>query len=88
MMTSQESPSLGLRAGLGWPSLWWQGALAGSLWLATAAITVGLPDTVPWDSAPLFATIMASLGGALLLASAAVDQLGRFGKGQIGRAHV
>jgi NitT/TauT family transport system permease protein len=43
-------------AGL-WAAAWKPGLLSAASWAATAVITVGLPDVVPWGSARLFAII-------------------------------
>jgi NitT/TauT family transport system permease protein len=51
------------------PPFWTHGAVAAAAWAATAIITIGLPDVVPWGSVNLFAGIMAS-GAAVLLALA------------------
>lgn len=63
--------------------LWRPGLAAAAAWAATALITIGLRDVVPWGSAGLFAAITG--GGAALFAvlSVTVHRLGRFGTGLV-----
>lgn len=60
--------------------LWRQGLLAAVLWLATAGVTVGLPDVIPWGSAGLFAGLTAAVGLGLLALSVSVHHLGAVGR--------
>jgi len=59
-------------------NVWTYGLLAAVAWAATAAITIGLPDVVPWGSAGLFAAITGIGAALLLLLSFTVHRLGRF----------
>jgi NitT/TauT family transport system permease protein len=59
--------------------LWREGLLAALSWAAAAAITVGLPDVVPWGSAVLFATIIGAIALVFLVLSPIVQRLGRIG---------
>lgn len=60
--------------------LWRQGLLAAVLWLATAGVTVGLPDVIPWGSAGLFAGLTAAVGLGLIALSVSVHHLGAVGR--------
>ena len=60
--------------------VWRSGLYAAASWVLAAAITVGLPDVVPWGSGNVFAAILAA-GAAILAALAfSVDWLGGFGR--------
>ena len=60
--------------------IWLHGVIAALFWAATAAITVLLPDVVPWGSADLFA-IVCGVAAALLAFGALVGKpLGLLGK--------
>jgi NitT/TauT family transport system permease protein len=61
-------------------SLWKQGLVAALFWAATAFVTVGLPDVVPWGSAGLFAVVTAVVAAAMLVLSFTVQRMGRTGR--------
>jgi NitT/TauT family transport system permease protein len=57
---------------------WWRdGLFAAAAWAAAAAITVGLPDVVPWGSAGLFATLTGIAAAAFLALTLFAQKLGR-----------
>ncbi|WP_228259517.1 ABC transporter permease [Siculibacillus lacustris] len=60
--------------------IWWPGLHAAAAWFLAAAITVGLPDVIPWGSAGLFAGLVTGGGVALLLLSVTIDRLGDLGR--------
>ncbi len=57
--------------------IWWQGLAAAATWSAAAAVTVGMPDVVPWGSRDLFATVLAVAALLLLALAFLADRLGR-----------
>ncbi len=65
------------------PALWRSGALAAAAWAATAAVTLGLRDVVPWGSAGLFAAITGTGAAILAILSLTVRQLGGPGRALI-----
>jgi NitT/TauT family transport system permease protein len=62
-----------------WQASWKQGFLAALAWGASAAITVALPDVVPWGSGGLFAAITGGVGIVLAALAFVAPRLGRFG---------
>jgi NitT/TauT family transport system permease protein len=62
-------------------AVWTNGLLAAAAWAASALVTVGLPDVVPWGSAGLFATMTAGGAAILFVLSFIVHRLGRFSAG-------
>ncbi|QOZ32896.1 ABC transporter permease [Bradyrhizobium sp. CCBAU 53421] len=63
--------------------IWWEGVFAAASWATAAAITVGLPDVVPWGSAGLFAGITGAIAIAFLVLSAVAHRLGRISESLI-----
>lgn len=57
--------------------LWWPGFYAAAAWLLAAAITIGLPDVVPWGSATIFAWLLVGGAGIFALLGFGIDRLGR-----------
>lgn len=62
------------------PGFWRDGWLAAVAWLAAAAITLGLPDVIPWGSRDLFAGLL--LSGAAVFALLALASLRTGGPGE------
>jgi NitT/TauT family transport system permease protein len=62
-----------------WQSSWKHGFLAALTWGASAAITVALPDVVPWGSGGLFAAITGGVGLVFAALAFLAPRLGRFG---------
>ena len=60
-------------------ALWWVGLLAGSVWLALAALTIGLPENGDFPYSTTFGHGTGLIGAALLLASPFLPALGRVG---------
>jgi NitT/TauT family transport system permease protein len=56
--------------------IWRDGLIAAVAWLAAAALTVTLPDVVPWGSSTLFAWIMVGGASLLVLGALVVPRLG------------
>ncbi|MFT4131584.1 ABC transporter permease [Labrys sp. (in: a-proteobacteria)] len=63
-----------------WGGVWKHGLLASVTLAATAAITIGLPDVVPWGSAGLFAAITGTAGLIFLVVAFTVHRLGGLGR--------
>lgn len=59
--------------------LWRDGLLAALSWAAAAAITVGLPDVVPWGSLNLFAAITGSVALGFVILAFVAHRLGSVG---------
>lgn len=57
--------------------LWWPGFYAAAAWVLAAAITIGLPDVVPWGSANIFAGLLVGGAGIFALLGFGIDRLGR-----------
>lgn len=60
--------------------LWTQGLIAAVFWAATAAVTIGLPDVVPWGSAGLFSILTAGIAVVLVGLVFSAHRLGRAGR--------
>lgn len=60
-------------------ALWWVGLLAGSVWLALAALTIDLPENGDFPYSTTFGHGTGLIGAALLLASPFLPALGRVG---------
>ncbi|HWJ74159.1 MAG TPA: ABC transporter permease subunit [Kaistia sp.] len=67
-------------AAAGRAGIWRDGWIASLAWLAAAAITIGLPDVIPWGSRDLFAGLL--LGGAALFALLTAATWRRGGPGE------
>lgn len=60
--------------------IWRDGALASAAWLLAAAVTLVVPDVVPWGSTPLFAWILVAGAAILLVGAVVVPRLGGVGE--------
>ncbi|MFT3987907.1 ABC transporter permease [Aestuariivirga sp.] len=59
----------------------WRAALAAAVfWLATAVVTIALPDVVPWGSGPLFAALTGGVAALLVILAFTVQRLGKAGE--------
>ncbi len=77
--TDFAGAAVGPRPALWARRIWWHGLVAAAAWGIAAAITVGLPDVVPWGSAPLFAAIVAVVAVGLAVLAVALDAVGALG---------
>ncbi|MFT3673276.1 ABC transporter permease [Aestuariivirga sp.] len=82
-----SSPAIGLSSEtVNWEQrLWLHGLVASLFWAATAAVTLVLPDVVPWGSAGFFAGLAAATAALLFLAGVAGKSAGLI-KGRLLRA--
>ena len=69
-----DVPQIG-RDGHWLPTLWAAGLLSSFGFAATAAVTILLPDVVPWGSTVLFANLCAAAAIILLVLSATLHSL-------------